>query len=265
MRVEVTEATFEREIGSSSMPVVVEFYASWCGNCRRIAPVLDELADEFAPRVRLFEVNVDENPDLVSRFGVSSTPTLFVLAGGERVASVVGAQPAPILRALFDTAAGLAQPTVSAGSSSGGGCGCGPACGSAAGTGLDEAGRQTDPGTGAPIGWVSVEACTLPTADQPMRLAEFEGLFTASLLVLRREESGWLRLRLDGGADVESRARDLTAREAECCAFFDFAVDRDGDQVVVDVRVPADKEVVLDGLAAQAEAVLAARVQGATK
>ncbi|SDU67099.1 thioredoxin family protein [Amycolatopsis keratiniphila] len=253
MTVEITDATFEREVGSSTEPVVVEFYATWCGNCRRIAPVLDELADEFASRVRLVKVNADENPELVSRFGVSSTPTLFVLAGGERVTSVVGAQPTPILRAVFDTAAGLAQPGGPAGAASGG-CGCGPACGSGTGDVPEQAGVE------ATVGWVPAEACTLPSAEQPMRLAEFDELFAVSLLGVRREESDWLRLRLHGGAEVESRARDLAVREAECCSFFGFTVGRDGDQVVVDVRVPADKEVVLDGLAAQAEAALATRV-----
>lgn len=104
--------------------------------------------------------------------------------------------------------------------------------------------------------WVSVEACTLPVEGQQVRLAEFDALFASALRGVRREGSGWLRLSLRGGAEVEEQARELTAREAECCSFFDFAVGRDGDEVVVDVRVPADKEPVLDGLAAQAEAVL---------
>ncbi len=106
-------------------------------------------------------------------------------------------------------------------------------------------------------GWVPADACTLPTAGQPLRVAEFDELFTASLLGVSRVESGWLRLRLDGGADAEGRARDLIARETACCAFFDFAVGRDGGDVIVDVRVPADRATVLDGLAAQAEAALA--------
>lgn len=99
--------------------------------------------------------------------------------------------------------------------------------------------------------WAPVEACTLPTADQPRRLAEFDGLFGTSLIFLRREDPLWLRLRLAGGVDVETAARDLTAREAECCSFFDFQVSREDADVVVDVRVPLDKAVVLDGLAAQ--------------
>lgn len=93
--------------------------------------------------------------------------------------------------------------------------------------------------------------------DQPRRLAEFDGLFGTSLISHRRENPLCLRLRLAGGLDVESAARDLTAREAECCSFFDFRVSREDTDVVVDVRVPPDKAVVLDGLAAQAAAALA--------
>ncbi|WP_197022401.1 hypothetical protein [Saccharomonospora piscinae] len=108
-------------------------------------------------------------------------------------------------------------------------------------------------------GWVPAETCTLPSGDRPTRLAEFEELFAASLHGLSREGPGLLRLRLHGGADVASRARELTAREAECCGFFDFTVTRRGQRVTVDVRVPPDRRGVLDGVAAQAAAVLAAR------
>ncbi|MCP2246397.1 hypothetical protein [Lentzea aerocolonigenes] len=118
---------------------------------------------------------------------------------------------------------------------------------------------RSAPPADAVEGWVDGLACTLPTADQPARLAEFETLFGSSLRDVRREEPGLLRLHLLGGAAVEADARDLTAREAECCSFFDFTVNRAGDAVIVDVRVPQDKEIVLDGLAAQAQAALAAR------
>ncbi|MBQ0925790.1 thioredoxin fold domain-containing protein [Saccharopolyspora endophytica] len=256
MSVEVTEATFTTEVEGSPMPVVLEFYATWCGNCRRIAPVLDALAEEFAPGVRFVKVNADEEPGLVSRFGVSSTPTLFVLDGGQQVTSIVGAQPAPVLRALFETASSSQD---SAGSPAGSGCGCGSGCASMP---VSTAAASPVPSPVGGAGWVP-DACTLPTADQPMRLAEFDTLFRSSLTDLRREEPGWLRLRLQGGDDAErvaEQARDLTVREAECCSFFDFTVDRDGSDVVVDVRVPADKVVVLDGLAAQAQAARSARV-----
>ncbi|MEU0882478.1 thioredoxin domain-containing protein [Lentzea sp. NPDC005914] len=237
MAVQVTDATFEQEIELSPVPVVVEFYATWCGNCRRIEPVLGDLEAEFAPNVRFMKVNADENPQLVSKFAVTSTPTLFAIVGGAQVATTVGAQPGPILRAVFEAAAARTAPAASTG------CGCESSCG---------------PATSEPtVGWVDAEACTLPAADQPMRLAEFDALFASSLRGVRREESGWLRLHLGGGADVEDGARDLASREAECCSFFDFTVSRDGDDVIIDVRVPSDKEVVLDGLAAQAEAARA--------
>lgn len=249
MAVEVTDATFKQEAGQSKQAVVVEFYATWCGNCRRIAPVLDELAAEFTPRVRLVKINADKNPELVSRFGVTSTPTLFAMADGQQLAAVVGAQPTPILRALFDSAAQHPRTETTPG------CGCGPACGS----GSRDSAENVNP-VDLVGGWAPAEACTLPTADQPARLAEFDRLFASSLREIRREEPGWLRMRLHGGAEVEATARDLTAREAECCSFFGFTVNRAGDEVVVDVRVPADREVVLDGLAAQAETALTARV-----
>jgi hypothetical protein len=103
------------------------------------------------------------------------------------------------------------------------------------------------------VGWVATAACTLPTADRPARFAEFDGLF-AALRGLRREQPGWLRLRLDDAEGVAEQARDLTAREADCCSFFDFDVHREAGEVVVDVRVPPNRVAMLDGLAAQAEA-----------
>ncbi|GAA3645187.1 hypothetical protein GCM10022267_34910 [Lentzea roselyniae] len=139
----------EQLVGSSPDPAVVEFYATRCGDCRRIAPLLDDLEAEFASRVRLVKVNADENPTLVARFGVSSTPTLFAIVDNSQVATAVGAQPVPILRALFDSAAGA-------------GCGCGPSC---------ESGTSTQRVADANSGWVPAEACTLPTADQPLRLS----------------------------------------------------------------------------------------------
>ena len=106
------------------------------------------------------------------------------------------------------------------------------------------------PGYGLSLGsvaeraWVP-EACTLPNADRPARVAEFDELF-GSLRELRREAPTWLRLRLDTA--LESRTRDLLARESGCCSFFDFDVHRAADELVVDIRVPADRTAVLDEL-----------------
>jgi thioredoxin len=249
MSVQVTEGTFIREVDESPVPVVVEFYATWCGTCRRIAPELDALAGEFADSVQFVTVNADTEPVLVTRFGVSSTPTLIVLDRGQRVTSVVGAQPAPVLRALFETAS-----STPARGDEGSGCGCGGVCASSP---VNIAAAVSPIG----VGWVPVDACTLPTADQPTRLAEFDDLFLSALTGLRRAEPGWLRLRLRGEDpdQLAGRARVLAAKESECCSFFGFTVDRDGAEVVVDVRVPADKVVVLDGLTHQAQAALSAR------
>ncbi|WP_232667722.1 hypothetical protein [Pseudonocardia sp. TRM90224] len=99
-------------------------------------------------------------------------------------------------------------------------------------------------------GWVPGDACTLPTAERPLRQAEFSDLFRSV------REVDWvgatrLRLVLDETGGIEGWARDLTARESECCSFFDFDVSSDGGRVVVDVRVPESRVDVLDGLAAQ--------------
>jgi len=219
MMIEATDATFNSEVAASTVPVVLEVYATWCGNCRKIAPALEALAEEFTDGVLLVKVNADENPDLVARFSVSSTPTLIALDGEREVTRVVGAQRAPVLRELFTTATGAT-------------------------------GQQVR------TNWVPAEACTLPTADQPLRLAEFDDLFSEALHAAERHSPTWLQLRLSDGEDVVNRARDLTAREVDCCDFFDFSIRRDAHQTVLDVRVPAARAVVLDGLAEQANAAL---------
>lgn len=92
-----------------------------------------------------------------------------------------------------------------------------------------------------------VPACTLPTAERPLRVAEFTDLF-AALGALDRRDPGWLRLHLADTPGLAERARDLTAREADCCSFFEFALAPEGSDLVLDVRVPAAHADVLDGL-----------------
>ena len=100
--------------------------------------------------------------------------------------------------------------------------------------------------------WIP-DACTLPTAERPLRLAEFDQLFTEAVRGADRMSAQYLRLRLDGAAQVEEMARDLTARESSCCSFFAFAVSRSGpDSLILDVRVPPGHVDVLDALAAKA-------------
>jgi thioredoxin 1 len=89
---ELTDATFDEEIGSSPVPVLVEFWAEWCPPCRLIAPVLDAIAGDLAGRLRVRKVNSDERPDLARRYEVMSVPTLLVFREGELVQRMVGAR-----------------------------------------------------------------------------------------------------------------------------------------------------------------------------
>lgn len=88
-----TDATFEADVLRSDIPVLVDFWAPWCGPCKMIAPVLDELAPEFAGKAKIVKINVDENQLVAGQFGVRSIPTLLLMKNGEVVATQVGALP----------------------------------------------------------------------------------------------------------------------------------------------------------------------------
>lgn len=89
----VTDANFAEEVERSPLPVLLDMWAEWCGPCRTIAPIIEQLAGELAGRMRVGKMNIDENPTIPSRFGVRSIPTLLVLKEGREVDRLVGAMP----------------------------------------------------------------------------------------------------------------------------------------------------------------------------
>jgi thioredoxin 1 len=97
------EKNFNDEVVKSSTPVLVDFWAEWCGPCKMIAPVIDQLSDELQGRMKIAKVNVDESPELAGQFNVMSIPTLLVFKGGKPVDQIVGALPKDRLLAKLNT------------------------------------------------------------------------------------------------------------------------------------------------------------------
>ena len=91
--VKVTDDTFAAEVTNSNIPVVVDFWAEWCGPCKQIGPALEELSDEYEGRVKIVKINVDENPNSPAQMGVRGIPALFLFKNGEAIANKTGAAP----------------------------------------------------------------------------------------------------------------------------------------------------------------------------
>ncbi len=91
--INVTDDSFQKEVLDSEVPTFVDFWASWCGPCRMIGPIFEELSNEYAGKVKFAKVNVDENPKIPSNYGVRGIPTLIMFKGGKAVDQIVGAVP----------------------------------------------------------------------------------------------------------------------------------------------------------------------------
>jgi len=96
--IHVTDAAFEKTVLNSTVPVIVDFWAPWCGPCKMVAPTLEKIAKEYAGRVIVAKVNTDEDPEWAMKYGVQGIPTMLFVAGGKIVHRQVGALPEPILR-----------------------------------------------------------------------------------------------------------------------------------------------------------------------
>ncbi len=105
MAEQITDATFNSAVEKSNIPVLVDFWAPWCGPCRAVGPIIDELAEEYKGRVKICKVNVDENPVTAARFGISSIPTMVLIKNGSRVETLIGGRPKNDLKAFLDTKA----------------------------------------------------------------------------------------------------------------------------------------------------------------
>lgn len=105
MAEQVSDSTFEASVLKSDLPVMVDFWAPWCGPCRGMGPIVDECAEEYAGKLKVFKMNVDENPATPARFGIRAIPTLIIFKDGNAVEQHTGSMPKDQLRQLIDSKA----------------------------------------------------------------------------------------------------------------------------------------------------------------
>jgi len=103
----VTQATFQTDVVESPVPVLVDLWAPWCGPCRQVGPILEQMSEAYAGRLVVAKVNVDEEPQLAAAFGVRGIPTMLLMKGGQVVETMVGAGPQPVIEQQLNLAAHL--------------------------------------------------------------------------------------------------------------------------------------------------------------
>ncbi|WP_136088870.1 thioredoxin [Auritidibacter ignavus] len=99
--IDVTDADFQEKVLENDKPVLVDFWAEWCGPCRMLTPVLEKMAEEHADKITVAKLNVDDNPQVASQYGITSIPAVMAFKNGEKVATSIGAKPQPALESEF--------------------------------------------------------------------------------------------------------------------------------------------------------------------
>jgi thioredoxin 1 len=99
MSKDVTDASFQSDVLEHDKPIMVDFWAEWCGPCRAVSPILDKIAEEHSDKLDIVKLNVDDNPETAMKYGITSIPAMYVFQGGEIVKRVIGAKPKPALEA----------------------------------------------------------------------------------------------------------------------------------------------------------------------
>ncbi|MEK6647429.1 MAG: thioredoxin [Candidatus Firestonebacteria bacterium] len=101
--IKITDADFEKEVLQSNITTLVDFWAEWCGPCRMVGPIIEELAGEYAGKAKICKVNVDESPNTASKYGIRSIPSLLIFKNGSVVDQIIGAQPKDNIKAKLDS------------------------------------------------------------------------------------------------------------------------------------------------------------------